>query len=90
MMLISDINSLDYKIFRHAKFFSAFKYNIFMNVLWDIVNNRLSLKIRHKRILFEELKDKDIINRPYYKYGPKRKFESEEQAFEYFSDIWVN
>jgi len=90
MNLIGDINYLRKVRFYCAKVFAPLRFNITMNVTWDLIDNYVSLRIDRKRADLEETADKDMKERPYYKYGPHRKFESPREAYEYFAQVWMN
>jgi len=90
MNLIGDINYLRGIRFYCAKLFAPLRFNIAMNVTWDVIDNYVSSKIDRKRADLEETADKDMKERPYYKYGPNRRFESPREVYEYSAQVWMN
>ena len=88
MSLISDMNSLKIDKYRWANLLSKFGFSVTASVFWDLYNYYLDTILNKKRILLEKLEDRDATARPYYKYGPKRKFTSDEDAYKYFAEIW--
>ena len=90
MSLISDMNSLKIAKYRWANLLSKFNFSVTVSVFWELNNDYLDSKLNYKRILLEKLEDSDAKARPYYKYGPKRKFTSAEDAYKYFAEIWKN
>ena len=90
MNLVGDINYLRKVRFWFARLSAPLRFNIAMNVTWDVIDKYIALKIDGKRADIEQTADKDMKERPYYKYGPHRKFESPREAFGYFAQVWMN
>jgi hypothetical protein len=90
MNLIGDINYLHRVRFWFARLFSPLRFNVAMNVTWDFMDEFISSKISGKRADLEKTSDMDMKERPYYKYGPNRRFGSPREAYEYFAQVWMN
>ena len=88
MSLISDMNSLKIGKYKWTNLLSKFKFSVTASVFWELNNNYLDTILNNKRTLLEKLEDPDANARPYYKYGPKRKFTSYKDAYKYFAEIW--
>jgi hypothetical protein len=90
MAIISDITNINSKRYKTARLFDRVRLSVTVNTLWRFLDSYFEARLNRARIAFDEIDDKDIKEKPYYKYGPHYKYTHTQEAYEYFATIWKN